>query len=123
MADSPKFALYVSSVEGRLVSRPGSPHSYIGASVRSPEEIKAGQTEPSWTPDVIVPVLETEYLRFVREWDALVRDGDLVARKAEEFASYQQAQAKAEKARDAELAKPPKPEKKPADEAVAQGGA
>lgn len=107
MADaSPKFALYVSSVPGRLVSRPGSPHSYIGARVRTPDEVKAGLTEPEWFPDVIVPVLESEYRdpKFVRHWDKLLRNEDLVARSAEDFAAYQGAQKAAEDKRDAELA-------------------
>jgi hypothetical protein len=100
MADaSPNFALYVSSVPGRLVSRPGSPHAYIGARTRSPDEIKAGITEPEWFPDVVTPVLDSEYRRAIRDWDKLIRNGDLVARKAEDFAAFQKALEQAEAAR------------------------
>jgi hypothetical protein len=105
MADEPKFALYVSSVPGRLVSRPGSPHSYIGATLRTPDEVKVGKSDPTWQPDVIVPVLEGEYLRFVREWNALVSGGDLLSRSSEDFAAYTAKLDGAEKVRDAELAK------------------
>lgn len=125
MADaSPKFALYVSSVEGRLVSRPGSPHTYVGARVRSPEEIQAGETEPVFFPEQIVPVQAAEYRRFLREWDKLVRNGDLVARTEADFAAYQAKQADAEKVRDAALEKQAKDAaKKAAATAANQGGA
>ena len=106
MADAaPVFALYVSSVEGRVASRPGSPHSYIGCRLRSPEEVKAGQTEPTWQPEVIVPVLESEYRAYLREWNALVRDGDVLEHTEAEFLAYQAALEKREAARDAELAR------------------
>jgi hypothetical protein len=104
MADAPRFALYVSSVAGRLVSRPGAPHSYIGARIPTPDERKAGASEPTWQTDVVVPVLEGEYARYVREWDALVNGGDLVKRSAEDFAAYTKAVEAAEKSREAELA-------------------
>jgi hypothetical protein len=136
MADaSPNFVLFVSSVPGRLTSRPGSPHSYIGARLRSPDEIKAGNTEPEWLPDVVVPVLDTEYLRFVREWDKLLRNKDLVKRTADDFAAFLKAQETAEAARAGAAGvgtgavEPLKPEiakvdpKKPADKADKQGGA
>jgi hypothetical protein len=96
MADAPKFALYVSSVEGRLASRPGSPHDYIGAAIPTPEERKAGKRECTWTPDVVVPVLEDDFRRYEREWRTLVRDGDLKERTAEDFAAYQTKAAEAE---------------------------
>jgi len=99
-----KFALFVSAVPGRLASRPGSPHSYIGAQLRSPEELKAGVSEPTWSPEVVVPVLEAEYDRFRREWDGLVRDGDVLKRTEAEFKSYTDALAATEKKRDEQLA-------------------
>jgi hypothetical protein len=82
MAAALKIALYVSSVKGRLVSRPGSPHSYIGARTRSPEEIQAGVTEPVWDTEAVVPVLEAEYDKYRREWDARVRVAELEKQKA-----------------------------------------
>ena len=110
--DAPKFALFVSSVEGRLVSPPGSPHSYIGAKLRSPEEAKTspdgkkrGNTAPIWSPEVVVPITEGTYDAHRREWDKLIRSGDLVARTAEDFAAFQAKLEQGEKARDAELAK------------------
>jgi hypothetical protein len=135
MADAtPQFALYVSSVEGRLTSRPGSPHSYIGARVRSPEEVQRGETEPLFFPEQVVPVQVGEYRRFLREWDKLIRNGDLVAKTADDFAAYQKGLEDADKARAAELEKQAKAEadakakaekeaKKSAAPAADQGGA
>src|SRR5687768_536365 len=105
MADAPRFALYVSSVPGRLCSRPGSPHAYLGARIPSPDERKAGESEPSWQPEVVIPILEAEYNRFRREWDALLREGDLEKRTAGDFAAYQAELAKVEVAHVAELEK------------------
>jgi hypothetical protein len=120
-----QFRLFVSSVPGRLVSRPGNPHAYIGAKLRTPDEVKAGITEPTWQPEVITPVLEAEYLRFSREWDALIRGDDLIARTESDFVAYQKAQADAEAKRDAELAKAAKKsgEKPAPEQAQPQGGA
>lgn len=105
MADdtAPQIAFYVSSVEGRLVSRPGSPHSYVGAKIPTPDERKAGKSEPTWQPDVIVPVTAAEYTRFIREWDSLLNSKDLLKRSAEDFAVYSKALEDAEREHVAKL--------------------
>lgn len=117
MADdtAPQIAFYVSSVEGRLVSRPGSPHSYIGAKIPTPDERKAGKSEPTWQPDVIVPVTAAEYTRFIREWDSLLNSKDLLKRSAEDFAAYSKALEDAEREHVAKLeaAAPKQPEAAP----------
>jgi hypothetical protein len=91
MADEPRFALYVSSVEGRLVSRPGSPHAYLGAKIPTPEERQAKKGEPTWQPEVVVPILESEYLAFIREWDYLLASGDVAKRTEADFVAYTKA--------------------------------
>jgi hypothetical protein len=105
MAAAPKFALFVSSVSGRLASRPGSPHTYIGARLPSPEERKAGSSEPVWNPDEIVPILESEYKdpRFLRHWDGMIRDGDLLSRTEAEWQAYVQGLEKVEVERTKKL--------------------
>jgi len=131
MADEPKFALYVSSVPGRLVSRPGSPHSYLGAKVPTPEERQAGKGEPSWQPDVVVPILASEYLQFIREWDYLLTSGDLAKRTDADFVAYTKAlettEAERTKKLEAEAKKAEAEAKKKAAEgekpaATTQGG-
>lgn len=127
MADAaPRFALYVSSVEGRVASRPGSPHAYIGCRLRTPEEVKAGITDPTWQPEQIIPVLASEYDACRRDWDSLVRDGDLRARTEDDWKAYQESLAKAEEKRAAELKaaeeKAKKAEKKAEAEKPAAGG-
>jgi len=103
MAEGPKIGLYVSSVPGRLVSRPGSPFSYVGAKIPTPEERKAGASEPTWQSEVVVPVLEAEYQRYLLEWNRLVDGGDLEKRTEADFDAYTKAVEKAEAARDAQL--------------------
>jgi hypothetical protein len=93
------FALFVSSVEGRLVSRPGSPHAYLGAKVPGQE---GGVI--AWQPEVVIAVPEPDYLRYSREWDQLVRLGDLKKRTEAEFAAYSAALAKTEADREKKLA-------------------
>lgn len=97
MANAPAIALYVSSVPGRLVSRPGSPHSYIGARTRSPDEIKAGKADPVWDVEAVIAITQADYDRFVREWNALINDGDLQKRSEDEFKAYAKKLAEAEK--------------------------
>lgn len=97
---APRFALFVSSIEGRLASRPGNPHAFIGARVPGQEG-----GEILWQPDVVVAITESDYLRHSREWDALLRNGDLKPRTAEDFAAYGKALAAEEEARDRELAR------------------
>ncbi len=104
-ADTPKIALYVSSVPGRLVSRPGSPHSYIGAEIPTPDERKAGKRDCTWHPERVVPVLQDDYERYLREWDALTRDGDLLKRSEADFVAYQKKVEADEKKAEAERKK------------------
>lgn len=117
MADAPlKFALYVSSVDGRTVARPGTagpgaPHAGIGVSLRSPEEVKAGNAEPVWDTKAVIPITEAEYLRYGREYRALIAGGDLVERSEDEFVAYQKALELVELKREQDA-------KKAADEAA-----
>lgn len=112
--DAPKFGLYVSSVEGRTVARPGTagpgaPHAGIGVTLRTPEEVQAGITEPTWQTDVVVPIPEAEYVRFFREYRALINGGDLVERTEADFVAYQRKLEAVERKRDADAKKPAAP--------------
>ncbi len=84
MAQVPEFALYVSSVEGRLVTRygtarPGAP-SYIGAR-RAPKD----PTEIVWETDVVVALTAAEISRSARESERALAAKSLRRRTREEY--------------------------------------
>lgn len=88
-----EFVKFVSSVEGCLVQRYGSPN-YVGA-VRTPKGIE-------WLTTQVVGLTETELVRYGREYKNALRDGALKERSADDFLAQleeeKEAQAKAKKA-------------------------
>jgi len=87
MADSP-FALFVSSVEGSLVTRHGT-RTFIGATRRAKEP-----TVIDWQPDVIVAFPHDEYRRYRREYDRALRDKSLAKRTEAEWRAQNRQEAK-----------------------------
>ncbi|AUX31927.1 MULTISPECIES: hypothetical protein [Sorangium] len=76
-----EFALFVSSVEGSLVSRFGTGRgSYIGAT----RDIK-DPTLITWDVNRIIPIPASEYARFRRAYDKAIKDGSLKLRTREEY--------------------------------------
>lgn len=67
------FSLFVSCVEGKPVTRYGS-RTFIGA------EREHGTNIIHWFPDRVVAIPSTEHARYRREYDRVLRDGDLKVR-------------------------------------------
>jgi hypothetical protein len=82
------LVFFVSSVAGRLVSRPGAPHAYIGARITTAEEMAAGSDRFAWDSEAVVPFSRVEFARYERELSGAVRRGDLVKRSAEDFTAW-----------------------------------
>lgn len=76
-----EFALYVSSVEGRLVSRLGiKTGQYIGA--------YRDLTDPSiivWDTNAIIPISEKEFRLYRREYERALTNRSLIKRSREEW--------------------------------------
>lgn len=119
------LVFFVSPVAGRLVSRPGAPHAYVGARITTQEERADGAEPFVWDPETVVPFSAPEFQRYERELRAAVRRGDLLERTPEDFAAWGKAQEQREAKREAELAKAAKAAeaeaKKAADEAKKAG--
>ena len=106
-APSP-FALFVSSVEGHVVSRYGAT-----GPTRAPEAIGARRTATgsgwvwAWDTAAIASLTHAEVAAFGREYTAAIRAGALRERTAQEFEAYTASQrATADKvAKDAAAAK------------------
>jgi hypothetical protein len=97
------LVFFVSPVAGRLVSRPGAPHAYVGARLTSAEERAAGAEPFVWDPAAVVPFSRVEFARYERELSGAVRRGDLVARKLEDFEAWTKVQETRETERLAAL--------------------
>lgn len=80
----PSFALYVSSVEGSLVTRYGT-RTFIGAERRALEP-----TVIDWNPDQVVAIPHDEFRKYRREYLRALRDRSLVERTADEWQRQQQ---------------------------------
>ena len=78
MSDEPPD-LYVSAVQGHLVSRPGS-SVIIGATrdIREP-------TKGTWHTDLVVKIPEAELRAYRREYDRALRGGSLTKRTKADF--------------------------------------
>lgn len=102
----PHFALYVKSVDGRMVPRYGT-ETLIGA--RRPRLTKAqrraGEAVVAWNTDRVTPITHDEYRRYRRAYDAHLRDGDLLAVDEAAFTAWQRAEARREKECAAERAR------------------
>jgi hypothetical protein len=83
-ADDPKFALYVSSVQGRLVTRYGagtrSAPSYIGA-----RRVSGDPTSIEWDTEVVVALTAEEVARFAREYERALGGKALRKRTREDW--------------------------------------
>lgn len=88
MSDEAKD-LYVSSVEGHLVTRFGA-KLYIGAS-RNP----ADPSQITWDLGLVVKIPEAEVLAYGREYRAAIAAGSLLVRTAADFEAFVAAQAAA----------------------------
>src|SRR5262249_17517692 len=107
MADEPKFALYVSSVAGKLVSRYGAggrgAPSYIGA-----RRAAAEPTTIIWDPELVVALTVTEVARFSREYERALTAKALTKRTRDEWLAQTTREREAAKsASDAAPATPP----------------
>jgi hypothetical protein len=80
MSDSP-FAIFVSCVEGRLVSRFGT-SCYVGADFDKDNNLR-------FDVDMVVAIPHAEMAVYRREYEKHLRCGDLLARTVEDFESYQ----------------------------------
>lgn len=116
MADTPNYTAFVSSVEGRLVPRWGTGF-FIGAHLRTPDEVSAGQDAIVWEPDVVVPLTDSYCRTFARELEQALEMGDLRKRSKEEFDDQDAERAK----RRAERAKQRKADAAKAESASLTG--
>lgn len=99
----PVFVRFVSSVEGRLVSRWDAPQSFIGARWHSPEETKETGQRVAWDTDAVVPLTDAFCARFDKELRCALRDGDLLERTEEDYKAWLVVEAQ----RDAAAYPPP----------------
>jgi len=113
-APAPKFALFVSSVAGKLVRRYGTAvHIGARAEVLNPQEEDPSRHRYKYryqTSD-IVAIPEAEFARYRREYTRALSDGSLRKRSAQEWqaqideatrASEEAAKSKAEKKKKTE---------------------
>lgn len=75
----PSFALYVSCVEGAVVTRYGT-RTFIGAERRALEP-----TVVDFHPDIVVAIPHDEFRKYRREYLRAMREGSLVERTADEW--------------------------------------
>src|SRR5689334_4165539 len=87
-AVAPEFVRFVSSVEGRLVSRWDANGSSFGARVATSEERKAGVEPIVWDEACVIPLTAAFCARFDRELRNAIRNGDLLERSAEDHAAW-----------------------------------
>lgn len=99
---APKFVRFFRSVEGRLVSRWGTPRSFIGAR-RTPKQ--GGGFELTWDTEAVTGFTQDFCDRYVKELDRSVANGDLEECKAADHAKWCELRDKREAERDAELKK------------------
>jgi hypothetical protein len=105
-AAAPLFVRFVSSVEGRLVSRWDANGSSFGARVATAVERADGAEAIVWDTECVVPLTAAFCARYDRELGNALKHGDLVERTREEWEAW----LKAEEAREAaRVAPPPSP--------------
>lgn len=88
------FGLFVSSVEGKPVSRFGAPGVFIGAD-RDPDNPR----KLRYQPERVVPIPLEEVTLYGREYARLIADGELVSRDAKAWAAQEAADKKAAEAK------------------------
>lgn len=79
MSQLSRFALFVSCVEGSLVTRYGT-RTFIGAERRTDDP-----RQVDFHPDQIVAIPHDEHRRYRREYLRALREGSLVERTADEW--------------------------------------
>lgn len=113
-----KFALYVSSVEGRVVPRfstvrLGKPPVLIGATRDHKDPTKI-----IWDTERIIGIPEAEYARFGREYNRELRGGGLRLRSEKEYADWVHDQVRADEAKTAKADADAKTKQAPSNEVV-----
>lgn len=108
---APLFVRFVSSVEGRLVSRWDANGSSFGARVATAVERAEGAEPIVWDTECVVPLTAAFCARFDRELRNALKAGDLRERTREDW----QAWLTADEAREAARVAPP-PSAAPAPE-------
>lgn len=96
-----EFSLFVSCIEGKPVTRYGS-RTFIGA------ERVHGTNEILWFPNRVVAIPRSEHDRYRKEYDRLLRDGDLKVRTEKDFLRQTRDEDAAVKRGSAEAAAPSK---------------
>lgn len=79
MSQQPRFALFVSSVEGRLVTRYGT-RTFIGAERRASDP-----RQLEWHTDQVIAIPHDEFRKYRREYLRALREGSLVVRTDAEW--------------------------------------
>lgn len=85
MSDQPTPRLYVSSVEGALVTRYGT-RTQIGAEILPGP--KGGKQTIRWNTGVVVALSQDELVKYKREYRRAIDAGELVERTADDFRAY-----------------------------------
>lgn len=117
-----EFTRFVSSVEGRVVSRWDAPGSVFGAKVATLEERKAGAEPIVWDPERVVPLTAAFCARFERELRNAVRNGDLRERTRADWEAWLKVEEQREAEHVAKLAAPTAAEVTPPIEAEPKPG-
>lgn len=93
------FTRFVSSVEGRLVTRWDAQGSSFGARVATAEERAAGDAPISWDPTCVVPLTPQFCAKFDRELRNAIRNGDLKERTEADWQAWRKHEEEREAAR------------------------
>jgi hypothetical protein len=96
---APQFVRFVSSVEGRLVSRWDANGSSFGARVATSVERAEGAEAIVWDTACVVPLTAAFCARFDRELRNALKAGDLVERSREDWLTWLRAEEAREDAR------------------------
>ncbi len=100
----PRFALFVRSVDGRLVSRFGTTR-YLGAQRTgvTEEDRRAGAPVVEWDIERVTPISEQEFRTYRKEFLKAIRNGDLKKATHADYLKWLQVQKAREEKHEAEL--------------------
>jgi hypothetical protein len=90
-----EFSLFVSCIEGKPVTRFGS-RTFIGA------EREGDSNVIHWFPDRVIAIPASEHDRFRKEYDRVLRDGDLRVRTKSDWLQQTEAEDAATKRGEAD---------------------
>jgi hypothetical protein len=113
---APQFVRFVSSVEGRLVSRWDAQGSSFGARVATAAERAEGAEPIVWDTECVVPLTAPFCAKYDRELRNALKHGDLVERSRADWEAW----LKAEEAREARPTEPAPAPAPVAEEAAAE---